>query len=101
MLDGCGPFSTIFRIIVPVLKGTIGTNSMLITLSTLGCFGMIWIMTGGGPGGKTNTLTVLMYVKAFQNSQLGYGVAISMALLVIGVVFGVFYSRMLGRGKKK
>lgn len=101
MLDGCGTFSSIFRIIIPVLKGTIGTNSMLITLSTLGCFGMIWILTGGGPGGKTNTMSVLMYVSAFENSQLGYGVAISMALLVIGVVFGVFYTRMLGEGGKK
>lgn len=101
MLDGCGPLSSIVRIIIPVLKGTIATNSMLITLSTLGCFGMIWILTGGGPGGKTNTLSVLMYVKAFQNSQLGYGVAISMAVLVIGIIFGVFYTRMLGGGAKK
>lgn len=101
MLDGCGTFSGIFRIILPVLKATIATNSMLITLSTLGCFGMIWILTGGGPGGKTNTMSVLMYVSAFENSQLGYGVAISMALLVIGIIFGVFYTRMLGEGGKK
>lgn len=101
MLDGCGPLSSIFRIILPILKGAVATNSMLITLSTLGSFGMIWILTGGGPGGKTNTLTVLMYVKAFQNSQLGYGVAVSMVLLVIGVIFGVVYTRMLGGGEKK
>lgn len=101
MLDGCGALSSIVRIIIPVLKGAIATNSMLITLSTLGCFGMIWILTGGGPGGKTNTLSVLMYVKAFQNSQLGYGVAISMVVLVIGIVFGVFYTRMLNGGAKK
>lgn len=100
MLDGCGEISSIFRMILPVLKKTIATNSMLITLSTLGCFGMIWILTGGGPGGKTNTMTVLMYVNAFQNSQLGYGVAISMALLVIGIVFGLLYTRMLGEGEK-
>ena len=101
MLDGCGPLSSVLRIILPVLKGTIATNSMLVTLSTLGCFGMIWIMTGGGPGGKTSTLSVLMYIKAFQSSQLGYGVAISMVLLVIGVVFGIFNTHVLAGGKKE
>lgn len=101
MLDGCRPYQSILHIILPVLKGTIATNSMLTTLSTLGGFGLIWILTGGGPRGKTSTMAILMYVKAFQNSQLGYGVAISMVLLVIGVIFGVFYVKMLGGGEQK
>lgn len=101
MLDGCSPLQSIGHIIIPILKGTISTNSMLITLATLGSFGMIWMLTGGGPGGKTNTLSILMYVKAFQNSQLGYGVAISMLLMVIGMVFGVFYVKALGGSEKK
>lgn len=97
MLDGAGLFSRLFYIILPTIKNTIMTNTMLITLMTLGCFGLIWIMTGGGPGGKTQTLPILMYIKAFKNSQMGYGVAISVISLVIGVVFGIFYIKAAKR----
>ena len=76
---------------------TIMTNTMLITLMTLGSFGLIWIMTGGGPSGKTQTLPILMYIKAFKNSQLGYGVAISIISLVVGVIFGIFYIKAAGK----
>lgn len=100
-IDGCGAFNKVIRVVIPVVSQAIATNTMLITLSTLGSFGLIWIMTAGGPGGKTNTLSVLMYLKAFQNYQLGYGVAISMMLLIVGVVFGIFYTRVLGGDVKK
>ena len=96
-LDGAGVFRKIYYIILPTIKGTIMTNTMLITLMTLGSFGLIWIMTGGGPSGRTQTLPILMYIKAFKNSQLGYGVAISILSLVIGVVFGVIYVKAAER----
>ena len=99
-IDGSNGINKMFRIVLPIMRQAIATNTMLITLSTLGSFGLIWIMTAGGPGGKTSTLTVLMYLKAFQNYQLGYGVAISMILLTVGVVFGIFYTRILGRDGK-
>lgn len=96
-LDGAGLFQKIRYIILPTIENTIMTNTMLITLMTLGAFGLIWIMTGGGPGGKTQTLPVLMYIKAFKNSQMGYGVAISAILLVMGVIFGIFYTKAAGK----
>ena len=58
-------------------------------------------MTAGGPGGKTNTFSVLMYLKAFQNHQLGYGVAISMVLMVVGVIFGIAYTKILKGSDEK
>ncbi len=46
-VDGAGPFQTMLRIILPCIKNTIATNTMLNTLSTLGVFGLIYMMTGG------------------------------------------------------
>ena len=40
---------------------------------------------------------LLMYIKAFKNSQLGYGVAISIISLVVGVIFGIFYIKAAGK----
>lgn len=96
-LDGANLAKKIYYIILPTIKNTIMTNTMLITLMTLGSFGLIWIMTGGGPSGKTQTLPILMYIKAFKNSQLGYGVAISIISLVVGVIFGIFYIKAAGK----
>lgn len=94
-VDGAGSFQTMIRIVLPCIKNTIATNTMLNTLSTLGVFGLIYMMTGGGPGTKTLTLPIFMYRQAFISQQLGYGTAISMILLVIGIVLSVFYTRIM------
>lgn len=94
-VDGANRFQTLIRIILPCIKNTIATNTMLNTLSTLGVFGLIYMMTGGGPGTSTLTLPIFMYRQAFISQQLGYGTAISMLLLVIGIVLSVFYTRVM------
>ncbi|MCD8151130.1 MAG: sugar ABC transporter permease [Clostridiales bacterium] len=93
-VDGANYFQTVVRIIVPCIRGTIATNTMLNTLSTLGVFGLIYMMTGGGPSTSTTTLTIYMYKQAFVSQQLGYGTAIAMLLLVIGIICSVIYTRM-------
>ncbi len=94
-VDGANRAQTLTRIILPCIKNTIATNTMLNTLSTLGVFGLIYMMTGGGPGNATLTLPIFMYRQAFVSQQLGYGTAISMLILVIGIVLSVFYTRVI------
>lgn len=93
-VDGASKFQTLIQIIVPCIKDTIATNTMLNTLSTLGVFGLIYIMTGGGPGTSTLTLPIFMYKQAFVSFQLGYGTAISMLILMIGIILSVIYTRV-------
>jgi multiple sugar transport system permease protein len=68
---------------------------MLITLQTLSVFGLIWTMTKGGPSDRSMTLPLFAYQQAFQFSQLGYGTALALILLLIGGVFSVIYLRVL------
>jgi multiple sugar transport system permease protein len=58
-------------------------------------FGLIWVMTRGGPGGRSQTLPLFMYETAFQNSMIGYGTAVALLLLVVGSLFSVVYLRLL------
>lgn len=95
VVDGASGFAILTKIIIPHIKGAVATNTMLNTLSTLGVFGLIYTMTGGGPGTKSSTLPVFMYNEAFMNYQIGYGTAISMLLLVIGVILSIFYVKTL------
>jgi multiple sugar transport system permease protein len=94
-VDGAGPWQRLWRVTLPVIRRSVMTNLMLITLQTLSVFGLIYTMTRGGPGNKTETLPIFMYQQAFQNSLIGYGTAIALVLLVVGALFSVVYIRML------
>ena len=94
-VDGANRIQTLVRIIVPCIKDTIATNTMLNTLSTLGIFGLIWALTGGGPGMSTTTLPIYMYNQGLKNFQLGQGTAVGMILLFVGAVCSIIYTRLL------
>jgi multiple sugar transport system permease protein len=94
-VDGAGTWRTLFSITLPMVRRSIATNLMLITLQTLSVFGLIWAMTKGGPSGKSTTMPVFAYEQAIQYSQLGYGTALALILLVIGALFSLIYLRVL------
>lgn len=94
-IDGASGWQRLWRIVIPMIRGSVVTNMVLITLQTLGVFTLIYALTGGGPGTKTETLPIFMYNQAFINYQLGYGTAISLVLLVIGIIASLLYVRLL------
>ncbi|MPY59235.1 carbohydrate ABC transporter permease [Streptomyces spongiae] len=94
-VDGAGGWRRLWHVTLPMIRRSIGTNLMLNTLQTLSVFGLIWVMTRGGPGDKSQTLPLFMYEQAFQNSMIGYGTAVALLLLLIGSLFSVVYLRLL------
>lgn len=95
VIDGASRFQVLTRVVIPTVKGSIVTNMILVTLQTLGVFTLIYAMTGGGPGTATQTLPIFMYNQAFVNYQLGYGTAISLILLLIGILASLVYMRSM------
>ncbi|CAL9295070.1 carbohydrate ABC transporter permease [Streptomyces sp. SudanB182_2057] len=94
-VDGAGGWRRLWHITLPMIRRSIGTNLMLNTLQTLSVFGLIWVMTRGGPGDRSQTLPLFMYEQAFQNSMIGYGTAVALLLLLVGSLFSVVYLRLL------
>jgi multiple sugar transport system permease protein len=94
-MDGATGWKRLRHVTVPMIKRTVTTNLMLITLQTLSVFGLIYTMTRGGPGTKSQTLPLYMYEQAFSFSQIGYGTAIALVLLAVGGVFSIVYMRLL------
>ncbi|MDO0936719.1 sugar ABC transporter permease [Streptomyces sp. DG2A-72] len=94
-VDGASGWRRMWHITLPMIRRSIGTTLMLNTLQTLSVFGLIWVMTRGGPGGKSQTLPLFMYEQAFQNSLIGYGTAVALLLLLVGSVFSLVYMRLL------
>ena len=94
-MDGASGMRRLLYVTLPMISRAIMTNLMLITLQTLSVFGLIFAMTRGGPGTKSQTLPLYMYEQAFSFSQIGYGTAIALVMLAIGAVFSLIYLRGL------
>lgn len=94
-VDGASGPRRVWHITLPMIRRSIGTNLMLNTLSTLSVFGLIWAMTRGGPGNRSQTLPVFMYDQAFLKSLIGYGTAVALLLLLVGSLFSIVYLRLM------
>lgn len=94
-VDGAEPWQQFVHITLPLIRRSILTNLMLITLQTLSLFTLVFAMTGGGPGTESQILPVYMYQQAFKFYQLGYGAAVALVLLAIGAIFSLGYVRLL------
>ncbi|MDT3398406.1 sugar ABC transporter permease [Streptomyces sp. B1866] len=94
-VDGASGARLLWHVTLPMIRRSIGTNLMLNTLQTLSVFGLIWAMTRGGPGHRSETLPVFMYDQAFQKALIGYGTAVALLLLLVGGAFSAVYLRLL------
>ncbi|MEV5948412.1 sugar ABC transporter permease [Streptomyces sp. NPDC051993] len=94
-VDGASGARRFWHITLPMIRRSIATNLMLNTLQTLSVFGLIWAMTRGGPGDRSQTLPVFMYDQAFLKSLIGYGTAVALLLLLVGSLFSVVYLRLM------
>lgn len=82
-VDGAGPFRRFWSIIRPELAPSITINLMLSIIGGLKLFDQVWVMTGGGPGGSTETMSTLLYKNAFQFGDFAYGIAIALVLTIL------------------
>lgn len=97
-LSGASGWQQLRDVVIPHIKGHILTNTLMITLWTFNTF-TPYLLTAGGPGGKTEILSVYIYQTAIPGGKLGMGAALSLIMLVINLVIALFYMRV-GRSKK-
>ena len=89
-IDGAGPvrrfFSITFAFVSPMTFFLLVMNT---TYAYFSSFGLIDILTEGGPAGSTNILIYQLYKDFFVNSRIGYAAAESLVLfmLVVGITF--------------
>ncbi|MCC6803173.1 MAG: ABC transporter permease subunit [Anaerolineae bacterium] len=88
-VDGAGAVQRFRHITLPGLRYVIIVTLLLSFISTFNTFGLIYLMTGGGPGGATRVYSILAYEKAIISLRFGPGaaVAFSMAPLLFVLIF--------------
>jgi multiple sugar transport system permease protein len=92
-VDGATWWQSFRRITLPMLRPALSTALIFRTLQALLVFDVIYIMTGGGPGNSTETLSFLNYNTFIVNTDFGYGGAMSVMLVVLALVFSFAYVR--------
>jgi multiple sugar transport system permease protein len=88
-VDGADAVQRFRHITLPSLRYVIIVTLLLSFISTFNTFGLIYLMTGGGPGGATRLYSILAYEKAIISLRFGPGaaVAFSMAPLLFLLIF--------------
>ncbi|MEU8800621.1 sugar ABC transporter permease [Spirillospora sp. NPDC048819] len=85
-VDGAGAWRRFRSVVLPLLAPAMTINLMLSVIGGLKLFDQVWVMTSGGPGTATETLSTLLYKNAFQFNEYGYSVAIAIVLTVFVAV---------------
>ncbi|NED95370.1 sugar ABC transporter permease [Phytoactinopolyspora alkaliphila] len=88
-IDGAGTMASFWNVTRPMLAPATTIAVALIMISNLKLFDQVFVMTGGGPGYATETLSLVMYKEAFVLGHYGYGAAVALVLtmLVAALVF--------------
>ncbi len=94
-IDGSGPWQTFRFITLPLLKPAILIVLLLRTMDLLRVFDQIFILTEGGPGFATETISLYIYRAAFRFGDFGYAAAMSFVLLIITNSISLIYIRLL------
>jgi sn-glycerol 3-phosphate transport system permease protein len=98
-IDGANRFQVFWRITFPLLSPmTFFLLIMNLIYSYFGSFGLIHVMTEGGPANATNILIYDLYKEAFINHNAGLASAESIILFVLVVVLTLMQFGTSGRG---
>ena len=90
-VDGANKAQAFFAVTLPVITPTLLLLTVLASIFSFKQFTLIWLLTGGGPSGATNTVVIEIYNTAFRFYDFSYagvlGVAGFLMALTIALVF--------------
>lgn len=92
LVDGAGHVRAFRHVILPGILPTLILLTVLAAIYAFKHFVLIWLTTGGGPGGLTETLVIKMYNTAFRFFDFSYGATIGMVGLLLSGMVAVFYT---------
>jgi raffinose/stachyose/melibiose transport system permease protein len=96
-LDGAGWWSEFRAITVPSLRYEMGVCLTVTVIAALAAFDIVYVSTGGGPGGATAVPGIQIYILAFLERQVGIASALAVVLVVL-VLIVIFPIQRLTRG---
>ncbi|MFI6425300.1 carbohydrate ABC transporter permease [Promicromonospora sp. NPDC050880] len=100
-MDGAGTVRRFFSITLPQVKGIVGLVLLLELIWNFQHFDIIYVLTGGGPAGATQTFATAVYETAFHGFDLGHAGALGLLWMVLLMGLVVVYIRFSEKGEAK
>lgn len=96
-MDGAGPVSRFFHIMLPHLARAITVVILIQTIFHLSIFAEILVTTNGGPGVASTNLTYLVYAESLLRFDVGTGSAGGVVAIILANIVAIFLMRMIGK----
>jgi ABC-type sugar transport system permease subunit len=96
-VDGAGVFTRFWHVTLPALRPGLVLVLVYETMISIRHFDLFLIMTQGGPGDASFTLSWLIYVETFRSLRFGTGAAMSYLLALATFVLSYLFIRFVGR----
>jgi len=96
-VDGASDSQILVHVILPLLKPVIVVALLLKTMFSLKMFDQVFMLTEGGPGETTETLTFYVFRTGFTFFDMGYASALSYLLVIALIFIATVYTRFLFR----
>ncbi|NDU76461.1 ABC transporter permease subunit [Actinomadura sp. DSM 109109] len=93
-LAGASTWQTLRDAVFPRIRGHVLTSLLLVSLWTFNDF-TPFLITAGGPDGRSEIMSVYVYRTALGDGRLGFGAAISLIMIIVNLAIALVYLRAL------
>lgn len=94
MIDGASPFQTFVRLTLPMMSKVIAIAVLIRGIDLFRVFDYVFVMTSGGPGTATYTLSLYAWQQTFSFIKWGYGATLSLVTLAIILVLANLFIKL-------
>lgn len=93
IIDGCTRSQRVRYVVLPLLRSTLISNLIFSIVGGLKIYEIVYMMTGGGPFHKSESIVSYMYQIIFSGQEYGYGMAIAVVEGLIAILLVFFFMR--------
>jgi ABC-type sugar transport system permease subunit len=99
-IDGANGWQRFRFVLLPELRHVVTMLTALTLIGGFNVFGIVFVMTQGGPGTATQVIATYTYRTAFQESNIGYGATLSLVMTAITLAASYAFIRLRERGEE-
>jgi len=90
-IDGASPWQSFWQITVPLISAVVIVGILIRIMDMFKLFDIIYLVTGGGPGNVTETISFYTYLQGFKFFSLGYTAAMAFIQLIVIIVISQIF----------
>ncbi len=93
-IDGLSAWQRFRRVVLPLLVPSLLVAALFRAAQAYGAFDLVYVMTGGGPGGSTETVSLYAFQSTFRYLDAAYGAAVALAGFLIALALAAAATRL-------